>query len=293
MANDDPETLTLAELKDALPAPSTDLVAKLLADLDKAELVALGAQIASERVLVDDRRVYGLAHAFWSKASDAQKATLVGFSEELLAVAVHQALALEAALAATSSAGSASAAARDVASVTAKAEFRRGVVARDQAVSALTTVVGRDKALRERVKRSAGVATNAMLLEDGLKNLADLTDELVAHTGDAIAERAKLARVTAAFATSLRAQAAKVKETSDAAKNPKLVQAADGDLNFLDGVNLHFLSDVIHVFEAAHDVDPTIPRLVPISTRRLLGKRARAAAKNDAASPGGAPASPT
>jgi hypothetical protein len=285
MADENTETLTLTELRAALPTPPAALVATLLADLDKAELVALGAQIASERVLVDDRRIYGLAHAFLSKATDAQKDALVGFSGELLAVAVHQALALEAALAASSSAGSASSAARDVASLAAKTAFTRGVGARDQAVSALMTFDARDKALRERVKRAAGVATNAMLLEDGLKNLGALADELVAHTGVAIAERARLARVTSAFGANLRAHAAKVKETSDAAGNPKLAQAAGGELNFLDGVNLHFLGDVIHVFEAAHDVDPTIPRLVPISTRRLLGKRARAAASADDVAP--------
>lgn len=50
---------------------------------------------------------------------------------------------------------------------------------------------------------------------------------------------------------------------------------AQGEIDFLDGVNLHLLSMVIAAFEAAHDVDGTIPRLTPIATRRALGKSRR------------------
>jgi hypothetical protein len=44
-----------------------------------------------------------------------------------------------------------------------------------------------------------------------------------------------------------------------------------------DGEAFHLLEAIIDAFEKAHDIDPTIPRLVPISMRRHFGKYTRKA----------------
>ena len=44
-----------------------------------------------------------------------------------------------------------------------------------------------------------------------------------------------------------------------------------------DGEAFLLFDAIIDAFEKAHDIDPTIPRLVPISMRRHFGKHARKA----------------
>jgi hypothetical protein len=79
----------------ALGKPDPELLAALLDGTIEADLVAKGRDIASSRVLTDMRRVYTLAHTFWSGAPAETRDKLRGFSPELLAIAVDQALVLE------------------------------------------------------------------------------------------------------------------------------------------------------------------------------------------------------
>jgi len=73
--------------------------------------------------------------------------------------------------------------------------------------------------------------------------------------------------------TALKAAAKKVRETAGRelrTVNPKATQA---NLDLHDGINVVILGQIIRAFERAHDLDPTIPRLVPISTRRLFNRK--------------------
>ena len=98
--------------------------------------------------------------------------------------------------------------------------------------------------------------------------------EIVGHKKDAVAARAKLARLQAAYLDEAENLAKEVRATARAATaRGASTKAAQGDIDFLDGVNLRLLGDMIDAFESAHDLDPSIPWLVPIATRRLLGKR--------------------
>ena len=66
-----------------------------------------------------------------------------------------------------------------------------------------------------------------------------------------------------------------------------------GALDAEDGANLLLLGHIVQVFEAAHDLDPTIPRLVPIATRRLLAPySSRAKGNGEAPVEGGGGAAP-
>ncbi len=52
-------------------------------------------------------------------------------------------------------------------------------------------------------------------------------------------------------------------------------KTTQGVLDKKDGEAFHLLEAIIDAFEKAHDIDPTIPRLVPISMRRHFGKHVR------------------
>ncbi|HLM74359.1 MAG TPA: hypothetical protein VK459_16755, partial [Polyangiaceae bacterium] len=44
-------------------------------------------------------------------------------------------------------------------------------------------------------------------------------------------------------------------------------------LDRADGINVLLLGQLIRAFDGAHNINPTVPRLVPISTRRLFNRR--------------------
>lgn len=93
-------TSTLQQLATALGAPTPADVAAVFESADANRFAARGRRVASDRVITDTSRLYGLAYAFWTKADPDQRDLLVGFSDALLGVAVHVALTLEQRLAA-------------------------------------------------------------------------------------------------------------------------------------------------------------------------------------------------
>jgi hypothetical protein len=96
--------------------------------------------------------------------------------------------------------------------------------------------------------------------------------EFLGPTNDSIAGRAKLYRMTEAWAVTPDVAAKHVRQTAITADAQSVARVRQLEIDCLDGVNLPVLGEVIHAFEGAHDMDASIPRLVPIATRRLLGK---------------------
>src|SRR5438105_3876891 len=94
-----PSTSTPVYALDALAATvgvsDHALLDAVLAGTTEVGLVELGSTIDTERIVTDTARIYGQAHDFWQQANAGQKKKLRGYSPELLALAVHQALALE------------------------------------------------------------------------------------------------------------------------------------------------------------------------------------------------------
>ena len=69
--------------------------------------------------------------------------------------------------------------------------------------------------------------------------------------------------------------AALSKASKAANVRPAGQKVTQGDLDRSDGVNIHLLTLIIRAFENGHEQDPTIPRLVPIATRRLFTRTAK------------------
>lgn len=275
----DEHLLSLDALAEALPKPDDALTSAIIAEDSKANYVHIGAEIKTARVTTDARRIYAIGWAFWTQASDEQKRCLVGFSPELLAAAVGHAKKLAALDARATSAAAAQAAnQRD----TAGRDAVQGAIARrDQALSVLERIAGTDHKLQTRVAaKNLGAGTPANLASS-LRGLASVGREILSehqHKKDALAIRIKLNRVDAQFFASLEAAAAAVEDATKEHVAGGSHPVAQGDLDFNDGIQLQFLEHVLDAFEKAHDVDPTIPRLVPIATRRLLGSHAKKAA---------------
>ena len=93
-------------------------------------------------------------------------------------------------------------------------------------------------------------------------------------------------RLDATYVDALTAAAKAVRGTTLAASaRSSGKKATQGSLDKKDGEAFHLLEAIIDAFEKAHDIDPTIPRLVPISMRRHFGKHTRKAPAADTAPP--------
>jgi hypothetical protein len=123
------------------------------------------------------------------------------------------------------------------------------------------------------VDAAVGTADDSEALATGLERLARVAEEFLAHKKDKVAARVKLYRLTRAYVDGLREAAKTVRGAARAGALQATAKSAQSQLDLLDGINIHLLAQVIQAFEAAHELDSSIPRLVPISTRRLLGKR--------------------
>jgi hypothetical protein len=275
-APDDPPAHTLPSILDALPAPDPDLEAALLEGATDASLVAVGRTIASPHLITDERRLYSIALDVWQGATPEQKDHLRGFSEELLSVAVAHAIKLEKMATAHGDLADATGISREARNAVARKAFAAGLILRDQAAKVLRGVAGHDEALLAKVDGATGTAESGTALAKGLSELAKLGHKLLAHKKDAVAGRAKLMRLDAPYVAAIEAAAAEVSDTAEqAAARSGGKAVTQGALDREDGVNALLLGHIIDMFEAAHDLDPTIPRLVPIATRRLFGKHTR------------------
>lgn len=278
---------TLESLAAKLGKPEPGLLEALLDGTTEAQLVARGRQIASSRVLTDMRRLYATAYACWSGASQDKREKLRGFSPELLALAVEQALVLERLLEAHESAGHKKDATRATRDAALRERFSSALLLRDQAYEVLRGVAGSAKEAREELAQALGTAEDPAALARGLTQLAALGKCYLAQKKGPIAVRARLMRLDQEYVARLEEAAAALTEAAKAAAaRPAGQKVTSGDLDRADGINLILLEQIVRVFERANDQDPTIPRLVPIATRRLFGRSTRKKAAD--ASSGGA-----
>ena len=269
---------TLQSLADALGKPEAGLLEAFLEGSTEAERVAKGQKIATPRLLVDDRRLYSMAYDVWTSATPAQKDHLRGFSAELLSLAVHHAIELEALLAAHEGRAvhvDISTATRDA---SAQQAFKAGITLRDQAAGVLLGVAGQNDPLRTEITTAVGTASPPENLAVGLTQLAGIAKRFLGHKKDAIAARARLGRLDAAYVATMTDAAAAIRSTTvDASARSAGKKVTQGSLDMKDGEAFLLFDAIIDAFEKAHDIDPTIPRLVPISMRRHFGKHARKA----------------
>lgn len=270
--NTSPHVLTLDEIAQALGPVEPEALAAFNPPESQEAFREMGAQIASDRVLLDMNRILGTAFVFWKKATPQQQKILKGFSPELLGVAVDRALALEIMRREFSGAGTADKSARVGTEASAGAAFEKGLVLRDQANSTYKTVVGTDEALRKQLAVAVGTAGDLEALASGLDRLSAFGRKLVGNTKTK--KRAELAGVDDDYLNELASEAATIRAAAKGASGRLTANAtSQGTLDTLDGLCLDLLSHIIHAFAAARDRDGSIPRLVPQATRRLLASR--------------------
>lgn len=275
-SSDDP-IHTLEILAAKLDAPQAGMLDALLAGTDNEQLTEKGREIATSRLIVDGVRLYQEAFTFWQGADDVQKKRLKGFSLPLLSLAVFQLRALHARSQKMVDDATDEVKERAKRAAEASRMAAQGVALRDQATTALRDAAGLDPALRAEVDKSVGTAETTDTLARGLDVLADVLDAwLKAPEGSPLLARLALASLDAAYVEDLRATANNVRTTAAQAGERNAARAAaQSGLDREDGVAILLLGQIIRAFDAANDLDPTIPRLLPNSTRRLFSRRTK------------------
>lgn len=236
------------------------------------ELVELGARILTARLVTDGKRLYGEALDFLDSATPAQKANLRGASAELLSIAVHHLAALRKKETEVSTGAQGTVAERKLAEEAARTAVTNAISLRDQAYGALRSAAGRRKERRTEIDNAFGTAEDADTLATGMEALAKLLRSWLGGKDDALKIRLDLANLDKEYAAELESSAAKVRETAAKAGKRQSSKAAQASLDREDGVQILLLGQIIRTFESANDRDATIPRLVPISARRLFNR---------------------
>lgn len=242
--------------------------------VEKADLVREGRAVATSRIDRDAARLYGKADAFLRKATEPQRDALLGLSDDLLRTAIwaarHGSRLAAARDGGVAKAGSAKAA-REAA---AEAARRKGRGVREQLTTALRTLSGGEPRLLKKIDGAYGVAPDAVKLAASLAALVKVGREILADGSEAAARRRKGTRLGTEKLDEIEALAGEIRKAGDAAAAVTASASVDQtEVDTWDGMNLLLLEMIIDLFDAGHLVEPSVPRLVPISLGRYFSPR--------------------
>jgi hypothetical protein len=287
---DGKDVLTLEELI-ARHGPAT--VAEVDSYLEGATLEQLtddGTSVSTSRITRDGARIWGTISAFFLRATPAQRAHIPAVTDDFLRVAVWSTYQGQLAFGAFQDASATIAAARTGRNANDEDLRRRGGERRDVLYNGLRILAGQKGELRSQVEQAYRRSMQPRDIATTLRALVKLGREALADTSPAAVQRRRGSLIMAEFLTDSEGLATEVESIGrDAAAVPAPSPVSQADLDLWDGRNLAFLELAIDAFETAHAIDPSVPRLVPISLRSLLGTRRRV---DKAASPPDAPSTP-
>ena len=247
---------------------ATSEEARRLLLVSDADLIAAGKQVATPRISTDCARLYGQALDLLAHATAAQKAALLGVTPNLLRVCVFAAhhgderyTARQQGLGLTK--------AQQVSRQTLASEtLLRGNGRRDQLRALFLAIVGSEPTWSERIQAAYGTAKTPAELSQALLDLGTIGKELLASRDVGISERRKDSGLTTTLLDEIAKLAKDVKALGGAAQSAReIAPVSQSDVDLWDGLNLLLLEQVMSLFNTAHELEPSIPRLTPLSLR--------------------------
>jgi len=240
-------------------------------DLPSTDLVERGAKIRSEKILTDLVRIGGQAAEFWNHASPNQKRNLLGFSWPLLQVLVHSGKKLADMVATRDANANEREANRAAAFAIADQTYTQGMDERDRLVVALEGVESLVPGLDARIAAARATVNDHDSLATSLQALIKLCRELLLNPQSRVARQLTDGGVTSVELNTLETLANSVKSAGEQASGArKQGNVSQSDLDLQDGTCLTLLERVMRIFNRAHERDASIPRLLPIATRRMF-----------------------
>jgi hypothetical protein len=265
---DGSDLYALSELVTRAGKATLEEVGDYVEGYTKAELIKEGAKVGTDRIDTDCARLYGKAADFFEHATPAQRAEVVGVSPNMLRVAVTAAQH-------GSEVAAKLGAAKNDADTAKQERAARAETARDRALgqrkvlrAGLRSLAAGNKIWHAAIDTAVKTSDAASTLSGSLDALIGVGRRMLKRPTPGLAKRLEDSGLTAARLTTAATQADEVRTAGGAADAvASLGPVSQSEVDYWDGINLTLLGSFIDVFEAAHSVDPTIPRLVPIALR--------------------------
>jgi hypothetical protein len=265
---------TLDSLTKRLGTATVDEVRKLVA-VPEATLIAKGTQVATPRISRDAARLYGQALDVYQNASAERKAALLGVSMNFLRVALFAAK-YGADLHESRHSGLETEKNRQQTRRLASDKLiDRGHGRREQLRVLLLSVTGDEPLFAQRVGAAYASAKEPKQLVASLRSLVELTKELHKSTDKDLLDRCQEAGLTTTLVAEVTKLAADIaKDAPSGAAARTLAKVTQGEVDKWDGTNLVLLERLVGLFDAAHEIDPSIPKLTPMSLHMYFHNRA-------------------
>jgi hypothetical protein len=251
------------------PASSDDLAAYSIT-VPADQLTELGTHIRSERILTDARRWSSQLVDFEDRPAHPP---VVGYTTGMLRVLVRECITLRGMLDTSRT----EAGARDLAaagnSAAAAAIYNRALTDIDTLEAALHSAARGDVARDAVIDAARGKVGSYPEAAATLRGLVKLATSWLADAKSPVAKRLDAGGLDDAMLAQMDETADGVEGLGEIATGPRPSgQIPQASIDHQDGVVLTHMRLLMNVFDAAHAKDATVPRLVPVSTRRILGR---------------------
>ena len=244
-------------------------------DREPLALVDAGSQVATTRIDTDCARLYGRAGDFYKSASPQQRQALRGFSPELLRLALWSARHGQELFEQRRLASDAGASRQEQRQVQAQALRQQAMARRDQLAALLRLAAGGNAQHTAEITRAYGRIASPEELAQALEDLTELGRRYLGGSDAALARRAAAAGLETAYLDQTAELAETARSQLRTAEAPREAAAgSQSEVDLWDGVNLFLLESIIELFDVANQVDPTVPRLVPLALRSWFGRGA-------------------
>jgi hypothetical protein len=263
----DTPTYTWEDLLSRIGEASEEERALYALNVPKSELAALGRRITSQKVLTDLLRWLGTAFA----CMRVTPAAVLGVPPELLRVVAYEGATLRTMLDRFLAEDTAQRVAQgaSVAHTDGKMEFASK--RREQLRAALAAAIHGDPIRRAELDAAYGSERDPKQLALALRTLTGLARTVLAEECSPAGERLARGGVTPELLTSLDELAAAVQAAGERSGGARArTDVSRADLDVQNGICLTHMRHLRDAFEAAHDLDPAVPRLVPIATRAFF-----------------------
>ena len=240
-------------------------------DVPSDQLVELGQQVRTERIDIDTARLYGTALDFFNRSTPQQRRAVPGLTRQRLRVCIWAAAQGQKQNFAVLAAKEDAAAAQTLRTTDAQQVKTEAAGLRKVLHATLQVMTGGQKMRLEELRTSYGRSEKPQELADSLVALATLLDRYLGDPDPKITARRAEMQLDGELSAQARVLATQVLLRGSSEKTPRTA-TPNAEVDRWDGINLLLLDQLIAIFEAGHELDPTVPRLLPQALRGWFGR---------------------